>query len=311
MASQSRRQTVELTLSPRNFPSNEHLRLRAVVTGRTARLVLPVKNPQLWWTWDHGKPNLYTLDVKLRDQTGAVVDGRSLAVGIREIERIGWTFYLNRRRLFIRGTNYYYHLYLSEMNRAAYERDLGLMLQMNVNLIRLHCHFDNPAFYDVADELGLLVWQDYLEAWYPEDRAFSLRAAALYDPLIKYVRNHACIASWTTCDEESLENYRDLTKHLAPRPGAARSPAARDRPLHGPVRGRPCLSRLVRRQHLGIHPNDRAVCVGVGGNLLPQLRDRHSSTYRTPGPSGSTPTNGSFAGCKFPKPCGRGATRAT
>jgi beta-mannosidase len=210
--------TVELTLSPRNFPSNEHLRLRAVVTGSTARLVLPVKNPQLWWTWDHGKPNLYTLDVKLRDQTGAVVDGRSLAVGIREIERIGWTFYLNRRRLFIRGTNYYYHLYLSEMNRAAYERDLGLMRQMNVDLIRLHCHFDNPAFYDVADELGLLVWQDYLEAWYPEDRAFSLRAASLYDPLIKYVRNHACIASWTTADEESLENYRDLTKHLAPRP---------------------------------------------------------------------------------------------
>jgi beta-mannosidase len=113
------------------------------------------------------------------------VDGRSLAVGIREIERIGWTFYLNRRRMFIRGTNYYYNLYLSEMNRAAYERDLGLMRQMNVDLIRLHCHFENPAFYDVADELGLLVWQDYLEAWYPEDRAFSIRAATLYDPLIK------------------------------------------------------------------------------------------------------------------------------
>jgi beta-mannosidase len=92
------------------------------------------------------------------------------------------------------------------------------MLQMNVNLIRLHCHFDNPQFYEVADELGLLVWQDFLEAWYPEDRAFSLRAAALYDPLIRYARNHACVASWTTCDEESLENYRDLTKHLAARP---------------------------------------------------------------------------------------------
>jgi beta-mannosidase len=209
---------IELTLSPRNFVSNEHHRARARVIGSTARVVIPINNPQLWWTWDHGKPNLYTLDVKLRDETGEVLDGRSLAVGIREIERIGWTWYLNRRRLFIRGTNYYYHLYLSEMNRSAYERDLQLMLQMNVNLIRLHCHFSNPEFYDVADELGVLIWQDYLEAWYPEDRAFSLRAAELYDPLIRYVRNHACIASWTTCDEESLENYRDLTKHLAPRP---------------------------------------------------------------------------------------------
>ncbi|HVV71830.1 MAG TPA: hypothetical protein VHI52_10080, partial [Verrucomicrobiae bacterium] len=209
---------VELTLSPRNFVSNEHFRVRSAVSKRTVRLVIPVKDPQLWWTWDHGKPNLYTLDVKLVDKSGHVLDGESLAVGIREIERIGWTWYLNRRRLFIRGTNYYYHLYLSEMDRAAYERDLGLMLQMNVNLIRLHCHFSNPEFYDVADELGVLVWQDYLEAWYPEDRAFSLRAARLYDPLIRYARNHPSVASWTTCDEESLENYRDLTKHLAARP---------------------------------------------------------------------------------------------
>ena len=209
---------IELTLSPRNFSATDQYRASATVSNRTAKLAIPVSHPQLWWTWDHGKPNLYTLQVRLRDEAGEVLDGRSLAVGIREIERIGWTWYLNRKRLFIRGTNYYYHLFLSEMDRAAYERDLGLILQMNVNLIRLHCHFSNPEFYDVADELGVLVWQDFLEAWYPEDRAFSLRAAELYDPLIRYVRNHPCVASWTTCDEESLENYRDLTKHLAPRP---------------------------------------------------------------------------------------------
>ena len=210
--------SVELTLSPRNFSSAQHYRVTTSISSTNAKVTIPVKDPKLWWTWDHGKPNLYTLDVRLRNDSGKVLDARSLAVGIREIERVGWTFYLNRRRMFIRGTNYYYHLFLSEMDRAAYERDLRLILKMNVNLIRLHCHFDNPEFYDVADELGVLVWQDFLEAWYPEDRAFSLRAAELYDPLIRSVRNHACVASWTTCDEESLENYRDLTKHLAPRP---------------------------------------------------------------------------------------------
>ena len=54
--------------------------------------------------------------------------GRSMAVGIREIEKIGWNFYLNRKRMFIRGTNYYYNLFLSEMNREKYARDLKLML---------------------------------------------------------------------------------------------------------------------------------------------------------------------------------------
>ncbi len=207
----------EVSLAPRNFASPDRYRVTAEVTDHD-RLVIPVRNPQLWWTWDHGKPNLYTLDIRLLAPDGRVVDGKSMAVGIREIEKVGWDFYLNRKRMFIRGTNYYYNLFLSEMNRKLYDRDLTLMLAMNVNMIRLHCHYSNPEFYDLADERGVLIWQDYLEAWYPEDTGFSTRAAKLYDNHIRYVRNHPSIALWATSDEESLENYRDLTKHLAPRP---------------------------------------------------------------------------------------------
>ena len=207
----------ELTLSPRNFPSQTRYRLRGAAGSRPSRWVIPVKNPALWWTWDHGKPNLYTLDVRLLDAAGKAVDGRSMAVGIREIEKIGWDFYLNRKRMFIRGTNYYYNLFLSEMDRAKYDRDLKLMLAMNVNMIRLHCHFSNREFYDLADENGVLIWQDFLEAWYPHDVDFGVRAAALYDNHIRYVRNHPSIAIWATSDEEDFENYREITKHLAPR----------------------------------------------------------------------------------------------
>ncbi|MFB3828362.1 MAG: glycoside hydrolase family 2 protein [Bryobacteraceae bacterium] len=204
----------ELRLRPRNFESGEDH--RATVPGDAARALLRVPEPRLWWTWDHGAPNLYTLEVRLTAQ-GVTLDSRSLAVGIREIDKIGWNFYLNRKRLFIRGTNYYFNLFLSEMDSARYQRDMRLMLGMNVNMIRLHCHFTNPEFYDLADESGVLLWQDYLEAWYPHDRDFALRAAALYDPLIRYARNHPSVALWATSDEEDLENYRVLTKHLAAR----------------------------------------------------------------------------------------------
>jgi beta-galactosidase/beta-glucuronidase len=170
-------ETYELTLSSRNFSGTDRYRAR----GSGSRIIIPVQNPQLWWTWDHGKPNLYTLDIRLLDRTGKAMDSKSLAVGIREIEKIGWDFYLNRRRMFIRGTNYYYNLFMSDMTRAKYERDMDLMLGMNVNMIRLHCHFSNPEFYDLADERGVLLWQDYLEAWYPHDRRFAQRAAELYD----------------------------------------------------------------------------------------------------------------------------------
>ncbi len=204
----------ELTLTPATF-QGEPLQLRSPLAQR---LVLPVKDPKLWWTWDTGTPHLYRLDVRLLDETGRPLDGRSLRIGIREIEKIGWQFYLNGRKLYIRGTNYYYHLFLSEMDRRKYERDMELMLRMNVNMIRLHCHFTNPDFYDLADERGVLLWQDFLEAWYPHDRGFSLRAASLYDNHLRYVRNRPSVALWATSDEEDFENYRDLTKHLAARP---------------------------------------------------------------------------------------------
>ena len=208
----------ELTLSPRNFSSPERYQVRAPASADLSRLVIAVDKPRLWWTWDHGKPNLYTLDVRLLDASGRAVDGKSITVGIREIEKIGWDFYLNRKRLFIRGTNYYDSIYMSEMDRAKYERDMKLMLGMNVNMIRLHCHFSNPEFYDLADESGVLIWQDYLEAWYPHDRGFAQRAAELYDNHIRYVRNHPSVAIWITSDEEDFENYHEITKHLAPRP---------------------------------------------------------------------------------------------
>jgi beta-mannosidase len=210
-----------LELAPRNFDAQAGLELKSRLSvspeSSSRRFTLRVENPRLWWTWDHGKPNLYTLSVRVHAGDGSLADARSLAVGIREIEHIDWKFYLNGKRMFIRGTNSYYNLFLSEMRRSDYDRDLELMRRMNINMIRLHCHFSNPEFYDVADELGIMVWQDYLEAWYPEDRAFSIKAARLYDPLIKYARNHPSVAVWATSDEESLENYRDLTKHLEPR----------------------------------------------------------------------------------------------
>lgn len=214
---------VELALVPRNFSGGERLKTTVDLSrigDRSARrfqVRFHLNKPQLWWTWDHGKPNLYTLSTRaLVDEQ--VSDSSSQSVGIREIERVGWVFYLNGRRIYIRGTNsYYLELFMSEMNRKKYERDLDLMKSMNINMIRLHCHFQNPEFYDRCDELGILVWQDFLEAWYPRDTEFALQAARLYDAHIRMVRNHPSVAIWATSDEEDLENYRVLTKHLAGR----------------------------------------------------------------------------------------------
>ncbi len=214
---------LELALAPRNFSGSDQLTATVDLSSladkspRRFQVRFHLKNPQLWWTWDHGKPNLYTLSTRVVVDE-QISDYRSEAVGIREVEKVGWLFYLNGRRIYIRGTNsYYLELFMSEINRAKYVRDLNLIKGMNVNMIRLHCHFQNPEFYDLCDELGIMVWQDFLEAWYPHDPEFAIEAARLYDNHIRMVRNHPCVAIWATSDEEDLENYRMLTKHLAGR----------------------------------------------------------------------------------------------
>jgi beta-mannosidase len=201
----------QITLTPRTYVVSG---AQTELPASHRRVTLPVREARLWHTWDTGRPDLYTLDIRLIAATGEVLDARRAAVGLREIERVGDQFFLNRRKLFLRGTNTYFHLFLSEMNRAAYERDFALIRQMNVNALRLHCHFDNPEIYDLADEQGVLIWQDFLEAWYPRDRAFSLHAARLFDHHIRYVRNRPSVMAWAPSDEEDHVNYNDLAKHL-------------------------------------------------------------------------------------------------
>lgn len=209
--------TWELTLTPHTF-SGAGTRLSAPASRKRERFEIRVPQPRLWWTWDHGKPDLYLLDVRLKDASGQVLAAQRLRTGIRTIARHGDRFYLNGKPVFLRGTNIYANLFLSEVRRPQYERDLALIRQMNVNTIRVHCHFENPEFYQLADEQGLLIWQDYLEAWYPHDTEFSRHAARLFDNHIRLVRNHPSVFAWAPSDEEDLENYRDLTKHLAARP---------------------------------------------------------------------------------------------
>ncbi|MCS7023794.1 MAG: DUF4861 family protein [Bryobacteraceae bacterium] len=206
----------EATLVPDTF-EGAGWQIEQPARGTQDRLEFRLRQPRLWWTWEHGRPDLYLLDVRLKDVSGAVLDAQRLRVGIRTVARRQDRFYLNGKPVFLRGTNIYANLFLSEFGRREYERDLALIRQMNVNAIRVHCHFENPEFYDLADEQGFLVWQDFLEAWYPHDTEFSRHAAKLYDRHIRLVRNHASVFAWAPSDEEDLENYRDLSKHLAAR----------------------------------------------------------------------------------------------
>ncbi len=196
--------TLDLTARPDNF-SGENYRLSQAVTlqptgGETQRIAvtLPMPNAQLWWPKGYGKPNLYQVQVRLRDDRGTL-DQRSSRTGLRQVveqpQNRGWL--LNGQRLFIRGTNYIGSPWLSTMNKARYGRDFDLVEAMNANAIRVHGHVANRALYQAADERGLLIWQDVPLQWgYNDTPAFADNAVRQTQEMVEQFGNSPAVVVW-------------------------------------------------------------------------------------------------------------------
>ena len=96
----------------------------------TVELEMPVINPKLWNTWDRGTPNLYSAKIEVwsNDSCIQTVDQK---FGIRKIEitrtKDETTFILNDKRIYVRGTSYFPDIYVSNMNKERYSRDLKAM----------------------------------------------------------------------------------------------------------------------------------------------------------------------------------------
>lgn len=192
------RLTWTVSLTPLTFPGEG-----AVASGRQEvgkgsgglEVELRLASARLWWTWDHGRPDLYRLEVRLEPDGGSPVTVVR-TVGIRKVELRDWHLWLNGRRIFLRGTNLLPpDLRLARCTAAAYERDLRLALAAHMNCVRLHAHVAPPACYDLCDRLGLLVWQDFPLQWqYHGAVAEAARRQA--QAMVAALHHHPSIALW-------------------------------------------------------------------------------------------------------------------
>ena len=175
-------------------------------------LHLLVRQPELWWTHDLGEPALYDLAVRLEDEDGALLDTYETRTGIRTIaldqspdtDEPGTRFFrfvLNGVPIFARGANWIpAHSFVGAVDAARY----GLMLERardaNMNMLRVWGGglYEKPDFYRLCDQLGILVWQDFMFscAPYPEEDAFAAEVEAEARAVVRRLRNHPCIALW-------------------------------------------------------------------------------------------------------------------
>lgn len=124
-----------------------------------------VGNPQLW---SPDTPNLYTCTAQLFDETGAEVDRITAKFGFRSVEfDPEHGFVLNGKKLLLRGVNI--HEDLCGIGTAVFRdgvaRRYRILKSLGVNAVRLAHHPYAPEYLELADEMGLLIFDEAFDKW--------------------------------------------------------------------------------------------------------------------------------------------------
>ncbi|MFQ5638964.1 MAG: glycoside hydrolase family 2 protein [bacterium] len=200
---------------------------------RENRCAIPfeIKNPHLWWPAGHGEPHLYQLKVEVRANND-IAEKRSLKFGIRKVELLqekddkGESFLLkiNHEPIFCKGANWIpADSFLPRVCRDKYAALLNSAKDANMNMLRVWGGgiYENEIFYELCDELGLLVWQDFMFACaaYPDQDEFRENVSQEVEAVVRRLRNHAGIVLWCGNNENEWVWKNSTGRPITEMPG--------------------------------------------------------------------------------------------
>ncbi|KOX13909.1 beta-mannosidase [Saccharothrix sp. NRRL B-16348] len=193
---------------------------RARVEGDSAVVTVEVPDVDLWWPVGYGEHPLYDLDVVLRaderdvDRTGRRIGFRTIIVDTTPDE-VGtpFTFVVNGKPVFAKGANWIPDdHFLTRITRDRLARRVDQAVDANMNMLRIWGGgiYETEDFYDVCDERGVLVWQDFLFACaaYAEDSPLWEEVEAEARENVARLTSHASLALWNG-NNENLWGFAD------------------------------------------------------------------------------------------------------
>ena len=173
-----------------------------------------VEKPELWWPNGYGKQNLYGVKIELLDGE-KVLDVWEKRIGLRTMtvarEKDQWgecfCHEVNGVRIFAMGADY-----IPEDNvlpRVTPERTRQLFTDArdcHFNCIRVWGggYYPDDFFYDICDELGLIVWQDFMFS-YDLTKEFEATITQEFIDNVKRIRHHASLGLW--CGNNEMEMF--------------------------------------------------------------------------------------------------------
>ncbi|MGW8483123.1 glycoside hydrolase family 2 protein [Microbacterium sp. NPDC055903] len=188
-------------------------------TAASVRVEVP--DAQLWWPRSHGAQPLYDVAVSVGQGGGSTIDSWAGRVGFRTIrvdiapDEHGspYAVHVNGRLVQIRGANWIPdHAFTTEVDRDRYARRIADATEANMNLLRVWGGgiYEADDFYEICDEQGVLVQQDFLFACaaYAEEEWLAVEVEAEAREAITRLSGHPSLAIWNG-NNENIVGYTD------------------------------------------------------------------------------------------------------
>jgi len=193
---------------------------------------LPV---ELWHPNGQGSRPLYTLRVELQDRSGVVHDSLTRRLGFKHVEwrpcegapagADPWICVVNDRPVFLQGVNWTpIRPHFADVTDDEYRQRLTLYRDLGCNVLRVWggAVLERECFYDLCDELGLMVWQEFpvcssgFDNWPPEEQTRINEIARIATSYIRRRQHHAALLLW--CGGNELQGDLEGNKHGVGKP---------------------------------------------------------------------------------------------
>jgi len=205
---------------------------RAMLQAGDNRITIPVtlQNPRRWWPVGQGEQARYTVRATLAPGT-AEASRIEQRTGLRTVELRreadrnggqGFAFVINGVPIFAKGANVIpFDMFPARVDEARIRRELTAARDANMNMLRNWGggYYEDDVFFDIADELGLLVWQDFMFGGGMQpgyDPAFRANVVGEARDNVRRLRHHPSVVLWCGNNEEETAwkdwgHGRDLT----------------------------------------------------------------------------------------------------
>ena len=211
----------EIAIAWQGPGSGETIRERIKLHPGTNDISIPVEisKPELWFPNGYGAQPLYNFKATLI-ANGQSADEKSTRTGLRKIvlrqdpDQWGrvFEFEVNGIPVFIKGADVIpFDSFPDRVTPERYRQILASAKDANMNMLRLWGggYYESDTFYDLCDEMGLLVWHDFMFAssWYPGTEEWKSAVGLEAEYQVSRLRNHPSIALWSGNNEvESVLN---------------------------------------------------------------------------------------------------------